>query len=720
MALRRSSKRWLPLLLVALLLTACVGGGTSRFSVSGRVTDEHGQGIPDVEIVADGLAKPTTITDSEGYYTLTGLQGLTTIRAAKIGWEFSVPDPVNKETVIDFTGSVKSHLLSVTTVGRGTVLEEVVATARSTDYPHGTTVRLTAKPEDGWFFTHWEGDLTGNQNPVEVDITSEIRITAVFQQPASLNGTISVRHNFPRSVVDRSGSQYETPSRARIRPVDEIRASSIEPDPTELIIAFDDSVSPAEQIDVLAELGYQVLDKLEILNAYLVQKPAGFELGMLRAQSLPGVKYVEPNRQVGALSLTYPNDALYGDQWHLPLIRLPQAWSVTTGGSVRIAVLDSGIKTNHPDLASRIDWSYGYNFIGSNANFEDDNGHGTHVAGTIGAVTDNRLGIAGVMWDVEILPVKVLDRTGYGGEWNIAQGLLYAAGVLNEAGKPRNPYPADVINLSLGADQELPILHDAIETVLRLSPSIIVAAAGNDPGRRGNPVSYPAAYPGVIAVGAVDYNYPNQPQRAPYSNYGPELDVVAPGGDITRDSDGNGKEDGVLSTSIRSWDYDYMQGTSMATPHVSGLIGLMLSAGIPRQEIRDVLHRTSMPLGSGEFDSEYGYGLVNAYWAVNAVDKMRLIVGTRDGSQVTVVAETALSPKGGSFALEGIPPGEYQVFAWVDVQPGTDIIEPGDYFNESELIRFEGGRNYSVQGIITEVSAPGSPHQPPLEVFLQY
>ena len=188
------------------------------------------------------------------------------------------------------------------------------------------------------------------------------------------------------------------------------------------------------------------------------------------------------------------------------------------------------------------------------------------------------------MWDVEILPVKVLDRTGYGGEWNIAQGLLYAAGVLNEAEKPRNPYPADVINLSLGADQELPILHDAIETVLRLSPSIIVAAAGNDRGRRGNPVSYPAAYPGVIAVGAVDYNYPNQPQRAPYSNYGPELDVVAPGGDITRDSDGNGKEDGVLSTSIRSWDYDYMQGTSMATPHVSGLIGLMLSAGIPRQE----------------------------------------------------------------------------------------------------------------------------------------
>ena len=89
-------------------------------------------------------------------------------------------------------------------------------------------------------------------------------------------------------------------------------------------------------------------------------------------------------------------------------------------------------------------------------------------------------------------------------------------------------------------------------------------------------------------------------------------------------------------------------------------------------------------------------------------------------AELTVVAETALSPKGGSFALEGIPPGEYQVFAWVDVQPGTDIIEPGDYFNESELIRFEGGRNYSVQGIITEVSAPGSPHQPPLEVFLQY
>jgi len=199
LALRRSSKRWLPLLLVALLLTACVGSGTSRFSVSGRVTDEHGQGIPDVEIVADGLAKPTTITDSEGYYTLTGLQGLTTIRAAKIGWEFSVPDPVNKETVIDFTGSVKSHLLSVTTVGRAQCWKRL--------WPRPgalitRTVQLSGSPPSQrtvGSFTHWEGDLTGNQNPVEVDITSEIRITAVFQQPASLNGTISVRHNFPRS-----------------------------------------------------------------------------------------------------------------------------------------------------------------------------------------------------------------------------------------------------------------------------------------------------------------------------------------------------------------------------------------------------------------------------------------------------------------------------------------------------------------------------------------
>ena len=132
---------------------------------------------------------------------------------------------------------------------------------------------------------------------------------------------------------------------------------------------------------------------------------------------------------MGALSLTYPNDALYGDQWHLPLIRLPRLGQSPQGFRPH-RVLDSGIKTNHPDQPAG-STGLRLQLHRLNANFEDDNGHGTHVAGTIGAVTDNRLGIAGVMWDVEILPVKVLDRTGYGGEWNIAQGLLYAAGVLN-------------------------------------------------------------------------------------------------------------------------------------------------------------------------------------------------------------------------------------------------------------------------------------------------
>ena len=156
--------------------------------------------------------------------------------------------------------------------------------------------------------------------------------------------------------------------------------------------------------------------------------------------------------------------------------------------------------------------------MAGNDDFDDDYGHGTHVAGTIGAATNNRLGVAGVMWDVELLPVKVLNERGRGGEWELVHGLLYAAGLLDEPDKPRNPYPADVINLSLGSRAEMVHLRDAVERISRETNCILVAAAGNGWGPG---VYYPARYPEVIAVGAVDYNYPHQPQRTRYSSYGP-------------------------------------------------------------------------------------------------------------------------------------------------------------------------------------------------------
>jgi hypothetical protein len=165
--------------------------------------------------------------------------------------------------------------------------------------------------------------------------------------------------------------------------------------------------------------------------------------------------------------------------------------------------------------------------------------------------------------------------------------------------------------------------------------------------------------------------------------------------------------DGVLSTWIdgKPGDYQYSQGTSMAAPHVTGVIGLMLSAGIPSNQVLNILHRTSMPLDGDSVSLFYGHGLINAYWAVNAVDKMRIVVGTRTGDLVEAIAEASVNPNGGNFEFTDLPPGDYQVFAWVDVQPGSDKIEPGDYFAETALFNFQGSQEYSIQGKVAEISA---------------
>lgn len=530
---------------------------------------------------------------------------------------------------------------------------------------------------------------------------------------AALAGTITVEHSFPRSLVDSPPSEGPVRAQRRLPLADSSGADVLDHEPEELIITFADGVSAERQLEILAELGFEVLDHLAILNAYLVRPPADLERGKQAALVFPEISSAEPNATISVLSTVHPNDEFYAQQWHYPLIRLPQAWSVTRGSrSIRIAVVDTGIKADHPDLASKLDHKYGYNFVQGNGDFNDTYGHGTHVAGTIGAVTNNGLGVAGVMWDVEILPVKVMELGRGGDAWTLAQGLLYAAGLLDN---PRNPYPADVINVSLGAEtnKQMSPVQNAIERILRETDCIVVAAGGN----RGT-VHYPAAYPGVVAVAAVDYNYPHMPKRAPYSSQGPELTVAAPGGNVQADTDGSGQVDGVLSTSVKDAGYQYMDGTSMAAPHVSGVIGLMLAAGIPPQRVVDVLKATSMPLGPKEFSEDYGYGLINAYWAVNGVETMRLIVGRREGAEITVVAETSLPARGGYFELGGIYPDEYQVFAWVDVQPGTDTLEPGDYFNESELIRLEPGRSYTVRGTVRELGLELDPPLEPLQVVL--
>ena len=344
----------------------------------------------------------------------------------------------------------------------------------------------------------------------------------------------------------------------------------------------------------------------------------------------PGILFAEPNYRVGAFA--EPDDPHYYYQWHLPLIHLEDAWEVTKGSaSVVVAVIDTG-RTSHPDLEGR--QVGGYDFISDAWSARDGDGrdpdptdegdllgsngrssfHGTHVAGTIGAATDNGRGVAGVTWQTQIMHLRVLGRDG-GTVEDVAAAIRYAAALPNgSAALP--PERAHVINMSLGGGGYSQTLQDAI-TAARDAGVVIVAAAGNDAS---NVPSYPAAHAGVLSVSAVD----STGGLAYYSNVGSTIDIAAPGGDTSVDRDGDGYVDGVLSTMLddSAWPqevvYAFYQGTSMAAPHVAGVAALVLSVdpSLTAAQVESILLSSARDRGRPGRDDAYGHGLVDAHAAV--------------------------------------------------------------------------------------------------------
>jgi serine protease len=332
-------------------------------------------------------------------------------------------------------------------------------------------------------------------------------------------------------------------------------------------------------------------------------------------------------------SLVVPNDTFYGIQWHYPQLNLPQAWDITTGdANVLVGVIDTGVLSGHPDLAGK--FVDGYDFISSATNAGDGDGidadaedpgdqltggssfHGSHVGGTIAATTDNGTGVAGVAWDARFMPLRALGRSG-GSNYDVAQAMLYAAGLPNDSGT----VPAqsvDVLNLSFGSPIFSQTTQDIVDQV-RNEGVIVVAAAGNDGAAT---PSYPAAYSGVVSVGAVDINK----NRAPYSNFGSLIDLMAPGGDATGDVNGDGVPDGILSTGgsdqtgVIEYRYPVFQGTSMAAPHAAGVIALMKSvnAALTPDDFDSLLVSglITQDLGVAGRDDQFGYGLIDAQQAV--------------------------------------------------------------------------------------------------------
>ncbi|MGQ3683599.1 MAG: S8 family serine peptidase [Candidatus Loosdrechtia sp.] len=336
----------------------------------------------------------------------------------------------------------------------------------------------------------------------------------------------------------------------------------------------------------------------------------------------PKVAYAEPNFIASALWA--PNDPIYSYQWHLynseyKGINMESAWDIHKGDSnpkVIVAVLDTGVAYENygifkqaPDLA-QTSFVAGYDFVNNTTHPNDDEGHGTHVAGTIAQSTHNSLGVAGVAFNASIMPVKVLNKDGLGTYANIAEGIYFAT-----------DNGAQVINMSFGSTSESKTLENALAYAYGKGITI-VCAAGNQ-GRTGNdeddPPVYPAAYNAYcIAVGATRYDE----KRSYYSNRGSYIDITAPGGDLYVDQNKDGYGDGVLQqtfgNNMASFAYYFYQGTSMACSHVAGVAALLISHGITGPDtIRLALETTAKDKGPSGWDREYGWGIVDAAAALD-------------------------------------------------------------------------------------------------------
>lgn len=269
--------------------------------------------------------------------------------------------------------------------------------------------------------------------------------------------------------------------------------------------------------------------------------------------------------------------------WGVTRIGAEKIWADSTGSSIKIAVIDTGVELTHSDLSANL--VTGYDFVNNDTNPSDDNGHGTHVSGII-ASTQNSAGNIGAAYQAKIMPVKVLNNQGYGYLSDVAKGIYYAT-----------DNGARIINMSLGSSSDSLTLKNAINYAASKGV-IMVAAAGNEGG---SSCQYPAAYSSVICVGATDTSN----KLASFSNMGAELS--APG--VSN-----------YSTYIGNT-YRYMSGTSMATPHVAGAAAVVASfcTTCTNAEIRTVLKNTAVDLGTTGYDSVFGYGLVDLVAAINSL-----------------------------------------------------------------------------------------------------
>lgn len=373
-----------------------------------------------------------------------------------------------------------------------------------------------------------------------------------------------------------------------------------------IMIGFEPAGSKQNILDVIKKYNGEVLEEIPAINAIVVNVPSKLRIALNSDMTLNKyARYIEDDAiisippdeitmaPVNSIQLT-PDDPLYANLWGIRMIQANYTWNVTTGNkNTIVAVIDTGVDYNHEDL-SAVNASLGWDFVNNDADPMDDNGHGTHVAGTVAATINNGKGVVGVAPGITIMPLKVLDSNGSGRISDIANAITYAA-----------DHGARILSMSFGSWFPSKAMEDATKYAVYTKGTLAFAAAGND-GLQLN--TYPAAYNWILAVAAVGYDG----NRAAYSNHGAFVDIAAPGGS----NDGNQRHD-ILST----WPgntYAYAAGTSMATPHASGVAALYWSynPSLTNAQIGNVLIKNADDKGAVGWDKYYGYGIIDA-WPAN-------------------------------------------------------------------------------------------------------
>jgi hypothetical protein len=431
-------------------------------------------------------------------------------------------------------------------------------------------------------------------------------------------------------------------------------------------------IDRAEIADNLNQAGYEIVDELPLTGIIIVRpmrrtRSLSVENESSTLGSIPGIDWAYPDYPVYATAV--PNDPLYQHQWHYSAISLPEAWDITTGEAspVIVAVIDTGIRPEHEDLLGKT--VPGWDYVDGDADPTDlpsstkNYSHGTHVAGTVAAATDNGIGVAGTSWGAQIMPIRVLGPDGSGSSSNVAEGIMFAV----ENG-------ADVINLSLGlAAHPGPAMEGAVQYAYSRGVTL-VAASGNDNGAR---VLYPAAFPEVIAVSATD----SDNELAGYSNCGPEITVAAPGGTPLYQVLSTGYSSATPATDK----YFLSFGTSMATPHVSGLAALLISARgrMSPASIAELISATSMDLGGDGYDTRFGAGLINAYAALAgaAIDRALFAIKDSSGRWIT---ESVYGTRDRTFTIPSVPIGDYVLVGFIDLD-GDGQVTRGDFYGEAQI-----------------------------------